>query len=247
MSTEAIANLSSRELLDFVLKTDDPSMLREIAGVRFGHEAKVENDDLLAPFIRWPVINQGLQAWLPVLTAKVAKADFSDAIDGATICIIAAPRSATPYLEHIQTAQIFPHAFYPGVLKQSQIDAQGIIPNGAKALAVPSYVHERNPQTHARGTQEMFFFDTDCYAGSTVVLFDDALAEGETAITIGEFLKNNLGADKLFVSVPMSKPIQGGHNKLLSSNSIDGLSVLIHVTQTGGRGMPIAYHTNGKL
>lgn len=242
LTQEILQSLNPTDLLLLVKDRDDPNILRRIAQARFAIEARMENDDFQAPFIRWPAMNSELKPWLPLLLAKVAKRDFALSDNNDRLVVIGIPSSATPYIEGVQKHHLFSSAVFPHLLKPQQFEKFGVSVNGTLSLAVPSYVHGRDPKTGARGTQDIFFFQSEVYEGATVVCFDDALAEGLSAEFIGKFVKQTLHARRFLVAVSMAKTVQGGEEKLKQSDVVDNLSVLIHVTKTHGKGKPIEFY-----
>lgn len=240
---EYVSSLSHPDMLRLVRETHDPVLLRSIAHVRFAREASMENEDLNEPFVRWPVINQAFQPWLPVLLAKVVKAELQDKLNGQLI-VLAIPRSATPYMHPIIEEQLFPDAVTPWVLKEDQLELYGVKPDHSVRLAVPSYVHGRNPQTKARNTQDILFFHPETYRGKTVLIIDDALAEGKSAITTGRFLKEELLAQTVLFATPLAKIMQGGESNIVQDGSIDAMSVIIHVTRVQGYQQPVEFYSH---
>lgn len=241
LTPDYIRSLRPNDLLSLVVEIDDVSVLRHIAKIKFATDARMENEDNDAPFIRWPAMNQRLEPWLPVLLAKVTGMELC--LKGReNLVIIAAPSSATPYIDYIKQHQVFPNAQYPLVLKAHQFQQFGILQGDVPHIAVPSYVHGRNPLTGARGNQEVFFFEPGIYQGATVVFLDDALAEGLTVATTGAFVRSALQASQFWVGVSMAKAVQHGVDFLLGNSQIDGLSILIHVTKTHGKGKPIEFN-----
>lgn len=238
---DKIRSFSPNDLLGLVLKERAPC-IREIARTRFPLEAATLNDDPSAPFVLWPAINrEPFQPWLPVALGKVAQQDFHLQNLRDHLVVIAAPRSATWYLDPIRTHDLFPGALFPDVLKQVQIQEGGLLRDGTMEIDVPSYVHERDPKTNARGTQTIFFFDPGIYDGKSVIIFDDAIAEGMTLKTLAQFMKERLQAAQVFVAAPMAKQVQNGLATLRSDPNIAGVSVLINVTKTHGKDGPIEF------
>ncbi len=237
-----IQSLSHPDMLRLVREIDDPTILRQIAGIRFGLEASMENESITEPFVRWPVINKDFHPWLPVLLAKVAKAELENQLKEPLI-VLAIPRSATPYMHPIIEEQIFPGAFFPWVMKEDQLELYGIKPHNAHRLPVPSYVHGRDPQTHLRNTQDILFFHPELYERKTVLILDDALAEGVSAITISRFLKEQLKARTVLFATPMAKIMQGGESNIAHDGSIDSADVIIHVTRVHGFRQSVEFYS----
>lgn len=241
LTPDHLRSLTANDLLSFVVKSNDIKTLRHIAQIRFAGEARMENEDNNAPFIRWLAMNQELKPWLPLLLAKVADRELS-LNEKQNLVVIAAPSSATPYIDHIKRYHLFFNAQYPLVLKEHQFEEFRVSKNDTPYIPVPSYVHGRDSLTGARGTQDVFFFQPEIYEDATIILFDDALAEGLTAETIGTFVKSRLHARQFLVGVSMAKAVQGGEDHLKTSGLVDGLSVLIHITKTYGKGKPIEFY-----
>lgn len=242
LTPDEIRALSPRDLKDIVLHSPDVNFLRMIAGVRFGHEASVQNDDPQHPFILWPPINkEPHQPWLPILLASVAKQEFAPYLNGDPLVVIAMPGSATWYIEHIKESNIFPNARFPLVLKERQLAQYNRPLKEAHALQVPSYVHGRASSGEPRIPQTMYFFDPDLYKGANVIKFDDALAEGITTSVTAKFVVNTLGARSMLAAYPMAKEIEGGRTILESHPAVTALSTLISVLDTHGLGQAIDY------
>lgn len=243
---EVIQQLSSRDLLSLARRIDDPEILRRIAHARFQTEATVMNDDPHAPFILWPAINkEPRQHWLPLILGKVARAEFADQFNGHKRIVVPVPASATWYMPTMRDNHLFNGAAYPLVLKDRQLEPMGIsLDTPHTTVSVHSYVHNRELDG-SRGVQDIHFFTPEIYAGADLVLVDDALANGTTAFELARFAKEELEVDRVFLSVPMAKAQQGGIELLSTSPHLDGLSILVTVTGTHGKGQPIDYHVNG--
>lgn len=246
VSRDVIQCLSPRDLLSYVRRIDDARILRLIADARFQTEARVMNDDPKEPFILWEAINkEPRQHWLPLVLGKVVRTDFQHKLTGNRQIIVPVPASASWYGATLRDNHLFRGAQFPLVLKDRQLEEMAIDPDSTRATAsVHSYVHNRKLDG-TRGTQNIHFFNPDVYRGADLILIDDALAHGLTALELGQFAKEELGVNQVFLGVPMAKELQGGIDRVLSSPHIDGLSVLVTVTGTHGKGQPIDYHVNG--
>jgi hypothetical protein len=230
-----ISQLPSTDLLDIVLK-EPVYHLRTIACDRFNEEANMVNDNDSQPFILWPAMNREPQAWLPVLLARVIQQELKIYLAQKNqLIVIGVPKSATWYTDEIQKNNIFPNALFPQVLKKSQIDELHLDTKDALVLPVPSYVHNRDPISGMRNPQDIFFFEPKKYEDSTLLIFDDAIAEGITGVKFAEFSKNQLGAKHVLIASPMAKDIQGGLRRLNESSYVSGFSVLINVIKTHGQ------------
>ncbi len=238
LTAAEIQSLSVADMLKLVLDTDSPTELRRFAKARFAVEAAVQNDNHEAPFILWPVINRVPEAWLPVALAKVVRAEAPHTEKPQIIITI--PSSAIWYGEHIREHHVFNGAIYPLVAKQKQISELNLDTVTSRQIAVPSYVHNRLADGQ-RGTQDMWFFTPELYAGAELTIIDDALAEGYTGLAIAKFAREELGVNSVYLGVPMTKAMQGGRERLLDSGLVDGISTLITVTETHGKGEPMNY------
>ena len=236
-----IKDIPPQDLLNVVL-TEPYYNLRNIACSRFHKEAVMDNDNNREPFIVWPPINKQPEPWLPVLLARVALHELQNHLfSNGSLIVIGVPQSATWYADRIQEYGIFPNAIYPQVLKKEQIDNLQIDTTNARSLPVPSYVHNRDPLTRERNPQDMYFFSPEIYQDATLLIVDDAIAQGTTLESIAQFAKEKLEVNQVLVASPMAKAIQGGLKCLTRSIIIDGFSVLINVIQTHGKNGPIFY------
>lgn len=238
-----LTNMPPQDLFKLVLETQQVELLREIAKLRFPLEATLENKNPQEPFIVWPAINrEPRQHWLPLLLAKVAKAELlQDRYE--RLVVIAAPRSATWYLPIIWENAVFPQAVCPHVLKEDQLEEFKLQAEASFQLSVSSYVynrHSRNGNPH--GTQTWYFAEPGVYKNSTILMLDDALAEGVTGLTVTQALKEQLGASRVFYAAPMAKKVQGGLERMQQSPYISGMSILINVTKTNGPGGLIEFN-----
>jgi len=242
-TVNVLDHMNTHDALEYVNSISGLSELYRFARQRFGTEAQMVNEDNLQPFILWPAINrEPLQHWLPLALTKLALFEFPQLVDEDKLIITAIPRSATWYLHIIKKLNLFPNASCPLLLKQSQFSTYRTSGNGAVELPVPSYVHNRDPKTHKRGYQSIYFFNPNNYQGATVLFLDDAVAEGSTLATIAEFTKNELGAKQVFCVTPLTKEVQGGANLLKLSPYIAGFKTLITVTKTSGKGQPVEFY-----
>lgn len=238
-----IRTTPSEVLSQRVYETDNPTLLRLIGKELFRREASVQNDNPDAPFILWPAINkEPRQPWLPVLLAKTAKADFHDQLQDTHLVIVGPPASATWYIEYVQKHNIFPGARFPRVLKEAQIKELGLDTKDAQPIEVTSYVHNRQLDG-SRGTQTMHIFDQHLFMPNgldvTLLLLDDAMAEGKTAEELAREAKKRFPISRVLIASPMAKLRQGGKDRLLQSPYIDGVSTIVDVVKTHGKGQPI--------
>lgn len=227
-----VSSLTSEELFDLVMRENSVPVLKTIARFRFSTEAQVMNDNKNAPFILWPAINQKPQPWLAALTGSIAKHELQ--LSDNNLTILCVPSSASWYQDTLK--KIFPNAVYPRVTKHPEENLPLPI-----TLEVPSYVHNRN-MDGTRGTNTMYFYDRELYKPQgTTLIVDDALAEGYTAIELAKFLKNQFAQDTIYFASPLAKQMQGGIIRLKKSSLIKGMSIVITVTNTQGKGKPIQF------
>jgi hypothetical protein len=241
LTPDHIRSFSLRDLFNFVQTTNDPHVLRSVAGIRFGAEATVQNDDHAHPFISWPAINREPAPWLPIALAKVAQHEFQEYRNGDLTVIVGTPRSATWYSEPIRQAHVFPNSFFPLLLKEKQFEKYGADPSQAVSLDVPSYVHGRSSSNDPRVPQRMYFFQRHVYDGASAIIFDDALAEGVTVSAIARFVTEELGARRVFAAFSMAKEVEGGLSVLGQSQAITKVVTLVTITGTHGKGKTIEY------
>lgn len=232
-----IQQLSPEDLLEFVSHESNPAALREIVGIRFANEATHSNLDKswahTHPFILWGAMNRVFEPWVALTLAKVTLKETQMPLDN--LVVIAAPSSATQYLPVISQHQALDSSKFPKVLIEKQLDEDpdfsDLDRNLARMTFVPSYTDNRTTPLDQRVKRPMYFFDPEVYKGSTVIVFDDGLAENETGAHVAWFLKK-LGARAIHWSAVMAKQVQGGLEKAANSVTIDQLTTLITVTQT---------------
>lgn len=230
----SFSDLSPDKIMTIVMNESSSERLRSIAHSRFVIEAQVMNDTPESPFILWPAINKQPQPWLAALTGKIANQELQ--LDTHDLTIICVPSSATSYKDPLKN--IFPKARFPDVLKQlnDSVKRKHSIP-----LEVPSYVHNRQ-MDGTRGTNTMHFFDLEQFKpNGTTLIVDDALAEGYTAIEIATFLTHQCKQDTIYFATPLAKKIQGGEKRIKENGIIKGISIVINVTETQGKGKPIQF------
>lgn len=227
-----VSSLTPEEVFNLVMQEHSIPLLKTIAHTRFDSEAQVMNDNTSAPFILWPAINKKPQPWLAALTGTIAKHELQ--LTDTNLTILCVPNSASWYQETL--TKIFPNAVFPRTTKY--LDRNLPFP---KTLEVPSYVHNRNLDG-TRGTNTMYFYDTELFKPQgTTLIVDDALAEGYTALEIAKFLKNQYAQDNIYFATPLAKEIQGGIIRLNNSGLFKGMSIVITVTNTQGKGKPIQF------
>lgn len=228
------SDVSPDEIMTIVMNESSSARLRAIAHSRFVIEAQVMNDTPESPFILWPAINKEPQPWLATLTGKIAKQELH--LDTHDLTIICVPSSATSYTDPLKN--IFPQARFPKVLKRLTDSDKA---SKSISLEVPSYVHNRQ-MDGTRGTNTMHFFDLEQFKpNGTTLIVDDALAEGYTAIEIATFLTHQCKQDIIYFATPLAKKIQGGEKRMREHGIIKGVSIVVNVTETHGKGKPIEF------
>lgn len=231
--TNLIGRSTPEDLLGIVQKERSLSFLKSIAAIRFQQDAYMNNNKPLEPFVRWGAINVEPEAWLPITLGKIAEIEAQRFIKGSQIVVATIPNSATWYQEHLKCNGIFKNASYPPVLKEPNEDANYTV------APVLSYVHNRLPDG-TRTPHDVYIYFPGLYQGKTVILVDDAIAEGTSIYQMAKKLKE-LGARFIIAVAPLAKAMQGGITKLYGSGVIDKLVVLITVTRTTGQNQPMEF------
>lgn len=229
---EHILNLSPQDLYHLVEKTSSRDDLRMIVHTRFRAQARMLNEDNTEPFIYWGAMNKELEKWVPLLLGKVTQIELKTKGKRPDV-IIAAPNSATPYLEEIRQHKIFPHINYPLVIRKSDISKLELEGEPHEIISVRSYVHDRHLVTGPRTSPDVAVFTPELMFGADVLMLDDVIAESVTVDDFARSLKA-MGAKHVYAAAVMTKEIQGGLAKLKSNSAVDFATALIKVTQTNG-------------
>jgi hypothetical protein len=199
----------------------------------FQNSARLKDSNPQAPFIEWPDLNQHPygpdQLWTkgpsPALAQAVGEITYQ-LFFGRIDCIISAPRSASMLWQVIKDEGRIPNIAYPHILKQEQLNGWG---EDFEKFPIPSYTQNKQADG-SRGMVDMFF-EPAGYAGKSVLLLEDALAEGRVTGSMSEILKRHFNAAELHILVVMSKGlIEGGTEHLNSHPDVDSLVEIVTVS-----------------
>ncbi|MBI2009988.1 MAG: hypothetical protein HYS86_02290 [Candidatus Chisholmbacteria bacterium] len=183
------------------------------------------------PFVRWPAMNVKAEGGVAAALGRLAQMTFG--LDGdSRLVLFGIPRSARFMGQSIMEAGLFPGASVALVTKDPREIAPG---TSVSQVDVLSYVHNRRPDG-SRGAEVIHFSNPEQYPGATVLVCEDALAQGRTLEGVGGHLRE-LGAERVYGVVALSKGfIQGGTEAVLASGFFDGLIEAVRVAEVIGPG-----------
>lgn len=168
-----------------------------------------------APFIYYTAMNREPEMWVALAKAKVAKAELQIG-DGKDWVIMTVPRSAKWEEPTIRESGLFPEAEFWPLIKDGEIPPE-FKPQGVDVL---SYVHKRQDDG-SRGTEMMQIADPAKLEGKSILLFDDALAEGWSLYKLVRALRGYSVA-RVDAIVTLSKGnVQGGQARVTELGVLD--------------------------
>lgn len=229
------------KLYEPALRAETAGELRAVLRKDIGKRARVRDDekfpfDPKAPLIVYEAMNRRPEAGVAVLLGRLAKLELGRE-DGTGLVIIGTPRSASWTGRVVEGAQIFAKARLTQVTKDL---ASVPVYSSYCEVPVSSYTRGRHApagsQGGTSGLEIMYVVNPDQIKGKDVLLLDDMVAEGVTAITLAQAMKEDLGARRVEVAVVMSKLMQGGSDRIRESGFVDGLVEGVRIAEVLGPG-----------